>query len=215
MTNLCQNVCNEFEALGFNKDIDPTSLKENYNVIKNSEGQWFKSTKPSFHEAAKTIALDLNAMPAFKELTNILDELDKEIKKEGGRIFISEYLVYKIKKGTQTPLLVYKNTERIEGKYRKICDEIIEQGLERDRYRTEETYMLSKNSGTEWSMTTSHENHRAIKTILDLKKMPELKIVVSKIAKIDSKFQTNGGRIFITPTRIYRLSNKIEVIFKV
>lgn len=214
MTNLCQEACAEFHAQGFKKDIDPRSLKESYNIIKQPDGQWFKSTKPSLHEQAVLTLLDLGLMPALKKLTDQIDELDKEMRKEGGRIFISEYLVYKIKKGAQTPLIVFENTEKVDGKYRKLCDEITEQGIGRDRYRTEETYMLTKSPGNEWSVTTSHENHSGEKIILDLKKMPHLKTVASKISKIDPKFHTNGGRIFVTPTRIYRLNNKIEVLLK-
>ncbi len=215
MTNLCQDACAELHVRGFKKDIDPTSLKESYNIVKNPDGQWFKSTKPSLHEAAVLTILDLSVMPALKKLTDMLDDLDHEIKKDGGRIFINEYLTYKIKKGTQTNLLVYENTEKLDGRFRKLCDEIIETGLERDRYRTEETYMLTKTRGNEWSITTSHENHSGTKTILDLKTMPLLKVLASKINKIDSKFQENGGRIFITPKRIYRLNNKVEIVFKI
>lgn len=213
-TNLCLEACIEFTNLGLKKDIDPTSLKESFNIMKQPDGLWFKSTKASLHEAAVLSALDLNLMPSLKQLTELIDSVDEEIKKHGGRIFISEYLAYKIKKGTQTPLVVYENTDKLDGKYRKLCDEIIDQGLERDRYRTEETYMLTKNSGNEWSVISSHENHSGTKTILDLKKMPQLKLIAAKITRIDSKFQANGGRIFITPTRIYRLNNKIEVTFK-
>lgn len=214
-SHLCLEACAEFHTLGFKKDTDPRTLKESYNVVKLPDGVWYKSTKPSLHEAAVLTLLDLSSMPALKQLTEELDRLDEEIQKEGGRIFISEYLVYKIKKGTQTPLLVFENTEKAEGKYRKLCDEMIEYGLERDRFRTEETYMLTKTAGHEWSMTTSHENHSGTKTILDLKKMPQLKLYAAKIGKADPKFQSNGGRVFITPTRIYRLNNKIESVLKI
>lgn len=215
MTNLCKDACTEFESLGYKKDIDPRSLKESYNVIKQPDGQWFKSTKASLHEPAILASLNLELMPAFKELINRLEDLDDDLKEEGGRIFISEYLVYKIKKGTQTPLISYENTEKLDGKYRKLCDEMIEHGLERDRYRTEETYMLTKTAGNEWSMTISHENHSVAKIVLDLNKMPQLKAMASRINRADSKFQANGGRIFITPKRVYRLNNKIEVLLKV
>lgn len=177
MTNLCQEACAELHAKGFKKDIDPRSLAESFNLVKNSEGNWFKSTKPSLHEQAVMTLLDLNAMPALKKLADSLDEIDTELKKEGGRVFIQEFLVYKIKKGTQTPLLVYENNEKLDGKYRKLCDEMLDSGLKRDRYRTEETYMLTKSAGNEWSMTTSHENHSGTKVVLDLKKMPLLKIM--------------------------------------
>lgn len=218
MTNLCPNLCNEacseLHEKGFKKDIDPRSLNESYNLVKNSDGQWFKSTKPSLHEPAVLMLLNLNEMPALKKLTDAIDETDSEIKREGGRIFVREFLAYKIKKGTQTTLLHFENNETVDGKYRKLCDEMIAYGLSRDRYRTEETYMLTKTPANEWSLTTAHENHSGTKTILDLKKMPLLKTVAAKINKSDSKFLTNGGRIFITPTRIYRLNNKVEIVLK-
>jgi hypothetical protein len=178
MTNLCKEACDELHARGFQKDIDPRSLTESFNLFKQADGQWFKSTKPSLHEPAVLTLLDLQDMPALKTLTAHLDELDDELKEEGGRVFIREFLAYKIKKGTQTPLLVYNNTEKLDGQYRKLCDEIIENGLERDRYRTEETYMLTKTAGNEWSITTTHENHSATKVVLDLKKMPLLKTYI-------------------------------------
>jgi len=214
MTNLCLNACIELLEHGFKKDIDPTSQKESFNIAKLQNGNWCKSTKPSLQEAAILTPLDLEKMPALKELTESLEELDKEIKKDGGRVFISEYLAYKIKKGTQTILLVYENNEKQDGRYRKLCDEMIEHGLERDRFRTEETYMITK-TGKEWSMSIGHENHSGKKIFLDLKQMPQFKIVASKIMKIDPKFQLNGGRLFITPTKIYRLNNKVEMILKI
>lgn len=213
---LCKATCEEFQQLGFKKDIDPRTLKESYNILKQADGQWFKSTKTGLHDAATTTLLNLNEMPNLKKMTDMIDEIDSDIKKEGGRIFISENLVYKIKKGTQSPLIVAESSEeRASGRYRKVCDEIIEHGLERDRYRTEETYMLTKAANGEWSMSSSHENHSGTKKSLNLSKMPQLKLLATKLNKLDSKFQLNGGRIFITPTRIYRLNNKIEVDFKV
>lgn len=215
-SNLCREVCEEFQTLGFKKDVDPRTLKETYNILKQADGQWFKSTKSGLHDAATTTLLNLSEMPFLTKLTELIDELDSEVKKEGGRVFISESLVYKIKKGTQTPLLVNENVEeKASGKYRKLCDEIIEHGLERDRYRTEETYLLTKAANGEWSMNSSHENHSGTKKILNLAKMPQLKIIAIKLNKIDSKFQLNGGRVFVTPTRIYRLNNKVEVDFKI
>ena len=212
---LCLAVCNEFQKLGFKKDIDPRTLKESFNVVKQADGQWFKSTKAGLHEAATSTLLNLAEMPEFQKMTIMIDELDPEIKKEGGRVFISENLVYKIKKGTQTPLIVALDSEeKASGRYRKLCDEILAQGLTPDRYRTEETYMLSKAGNGEWSMSSSHENHSGTKTSLNLADMPQLKIIATKLNKADSKFQSNGGRIFITPTRIYRLNNKIEVDIK-
>lgn len=215
MTNLCKNAFAELHAQGFKKDIDPRSLSESFNLFKQADGQWFKSTKPGLHEPAVMTLLDLQDMPALKMLTDFLDDLDAELKKEGGRVFIREFLAYKIRKGTQTTLLSYESLEKLDGKYRKLCDEMIENGLERDRYRTEETYMLTKTPGNEWSITTTHENHSATKAVLDLTRIPLLKTVASQINKLDSKFQTNGGRIFITPKRIYRLKNKIEVVLKI
>lgn len=216
VANLCKAVCEEFQKLGFKKDVDPRTLKESFNIVKQADGQWFKSTKAGLHDAATSTLLDLNEMPNLKSMTDRIDELDSEIKKEGGRVFISESLVYKIKKGTQSPLLVAEDSEeRASGKYRKLCDEIVEHGLERDRYRTEETYMLTKAANGEWSMSSSHENLSGTKKILNLVKMPQLKILASKLSKLDPKFQLNGGRIFITPTRVYRLNNKVEMDFKI
>lgn len=215
-SELCIDVCEEFHKMGFRKDIDPRTLKESYNILKQADGQWFKSTKSSLHDAASTTLLNLDEMPNLKKMIDIIDELDSDIKKEGGRLFISESLVYKIKKGTQSPLIVADDSkERASGRYRKLCDEIIEHGLERDRYRTEETYVLTKAANGEWSMSSSHENHSGMKKNLHLTKMPQLKLVAIKLNKLDSKFQLNGGRIFIAPTRIYRLNNKIEIDFKI
>ena len=212
---LFKAVCDEFQKLGFKKDIDPRTLKESFNIIKQADGQWFKSTKSGLHDAPTTTLLDFNEMPNLKKMTDMIDDLDPEIKKEGGRVFISEQLVYKIKKGTHSPLLVSDNSqERASGRYRKLCDELIGYGLEQDRYRTEETYMLTKATNGEWSMSSSHENHSGTKTILNLKDLPQLKVLAAKLGKVDSKFQSNGGRVFITPTRIYRLNNKIEVEIK-
>jgi len=212
---LFKAVCDEFQKLGFKKDIDPRTLKESFNIIKQADGQWFKSTKSGLHDAPTTTLLDFNEMPNLKKMTDMIDDLDPEIKKEGGRVFISEQLVYKIKKGTHSPLLVSDNSqERASGRYRKLCDELIGYGLEQDRYRTEETYMLTKAANGEWSMSSSHENHSGTKTILNLKDLPQLKVLAAKLGKVDSKFQSNGGRVFITPTRIYRLNNKIEVEIK-
>ncbi len=214
MTNLCKEACTELNDKGFKKDIDPGSLIESYNLFKQADGQWFKSTKASLHESAVLTLLNLNDMPALKKLTESLDELDDELKKEGGRVFVREFLAFKIKKGTQKSLIIYENTERIDGKYRTLCNEMIGSELKRDRYRTEETYILTKTPGNEWSMTTTHENLSATKIVLDLTKMPLLKMIAAKINKIDSKFQNNGGRIFITPKRIYRLNNKVEIVLK-
>ena len=75
--------------------------------------------------------------------------------------------------------------------------------------------MLTKAANGEWSMSSSHENHSGMKKNLHLTKMPQLKLVAIKLNKLDSKFQLNGGRIFIAPTRIYRLNNKIEIDFKI
>ena len=212
---LFKAVCDEFHKLGFKKDIDPRTLKESFNIIKQADGQWFKSTKSGLHDAPTTTLLDFHEMPNLKKMTDMIDDLDPEIKKEGGRVFISEQLVYKIKKGTHSPLLVSDNSqERASGRYRKLCDELIGYGLEQDRYRTEETYMLTKAANGEWSMSSSHENHSGTKTILNLKDLPQLKVLAAKLGKVDSKFQSNGGRVFITPIRIYRLNNKIEVEIK-
>lgn len=215
-SELCIEVCKEFQEKGFKKDIDPRTLKESYNIFKQADGQWFKSTKTGLHEAASNAVINLEELPNLKKMTELIHELDSEIKKEGGRIFITDNLVYKIKKGTQFPLIICENSkEKSSQRYRKLCDEIIDHGLERDRFRTDETYILTKTPNSEWSMSTSHENHSGTKKNLDLKKMPHLKTLATKLNKLDPKFQLNGGRIFITPERIYRLNNKVEVDFKV
>ena len=214
--NLCAEVCKEFQQMGFVKDIDPRTLKESYNIQKHADGQCFKIFKPSLHEAASTTLINLDKMPQLKIMIDLIDKLDSEIKKEGGRIFITETLVYKIKKGAHSPLIVAENlSKKSFERYRKLCDEIIDNGFERDRYRTEETYMLTKAANGEWSISSSHENFSGTKKILHLEKMPQLKAVALKLNKLDSKFQLNGGRIFITPNRIYRLNNKVEVDFKI
>lgn len=213
---LCKEVCEEFHQLGFNKDVDSRTLKESYNIVKRPNGQWLKSTKNGLHDAATLSELDFHHMPMLKKLTDLIDERDSEIKKKGGRIFITEILVSKITRGTEQPILFSKTSiEKDKARNQKLCDEIIEHGLERDRYRTEETYILTKAPNGEWSMTSSHENHSGTKKILNLTKMPQLKILANKLNKLDPKFQLNGGRIFITPTRVYRLNNKVEIDFKV
>lgn len=215
ISELCLEVCNEFHQMGFLKDIDPRTKKESYNILKQADGQWFKSTKISLHEAATITLLDLDKMPNLNIMTKYIDELDADIQKDGGRIFITEELVYKIKKGTQSPLIVAEHLLRkSQERFSKLCDEIIEHGLDRDRYRTEETYVLTKAKNGEWSMSSSHENYSGTKKILNLAEMPQLKSLAVKLNKLDAKFQLNGGRIFITPLRIYRLNNKIEIDFK-
>ena len=215
-SELCIKVCKEFQQMGFIKDIDPRTLKESYNLLKQADGQWFKNSKTTLHEAASATLINLEQMPYLKVMTDMIDDLDPEIKKDGGRIFISEVLVYKIKKGSPSPLIVAENLkEKSTERYRKLCDEIIDNGFKKDRYRTEETYMLTKASNGDWSMSSSHENHSGTKKNINLEKMPLLKILALKLNKLDSKFQLNGGRIFVTPNRVYRLNNKIETDFKI
>lgn len=207
---LCLEVCQEFHALGVNQDIDPRTLKESYNVIKQPSGLWFKSTKTSLHNDPIYDLIDFALMPKLKKLTELIDELDSEIKKFGGRVFITEQLVYKIIKGTPFPIIFIKE-QQSKGRFQKVCDELAAHGYERDRFRLEETYNLSKNSGTEWSLSTSHENHSGVKKILNLNDLPEMKNLAAKIIKMDMQFKTNGGRIFISPKRVYRIKNKIEL----
>ncbi|MBC7538385.1 MAG: hypothetical protein H7281_06165 [Bacteriovorax sp.] len=215
-TNLCKEVCEEFKALGFKLDIDPRTLKESYNISKQADGSWFKNTKPGLHENLTKSILNLLEMPVLLKLTNLIDELDLEFKKLGGRIFITESLVYKIKKGTEYPIIINDAPTETKSKlsrYGNVCAEILDNGYERDRFRTEETYIISKASNGEWSMSSTHENLSGIKKILNLAKMPNLKILASKINKSDPVFESNGGRIFVTPMRVYRIKNKIEMEF--
>lgn len=211
--NLCKKACEEFTALGFKKDIDPRTLKESFNIFKQQNGAWFKTTKSSLHDAPVLTPLDFDQMPALKTLSDIIDKLDSDFQKKGGRIFITENLIYKIKKGSES-LILFNDNQTKDAINQKLCDEINEHGLLKDRYRAEETYMLTKASNGEWSMSASHENHSGTKIILDLAKMPHLKALAQKINKTDAQFQANGGRIFITLTRIYRIKNKIEIDLK-
>lgn len=217
MTNLCQEVCDEFKKLGHKLDIDPRSLKESYNISKQADGNWFKTNKLGLHAPLTKSDLDLNAMPSLKKLTDAIDQLDPEFRKLGGRIFITENLVYKMKRGTEYPLIStepqIEKSELSTGPYRKICEEILANGHERDRFRTEETYIISKTSNEEWSMSSTHENHSGKKKIFNLTKMPQLKALAIKLNKQDPLFESNGGRIFITPNRVYRIKNKIEIDF--
>ncbi len=213
LSNLCNQVCEEFKKLGFQKDIDSSTLKESFNIIKQANGNWYKTTKLGLHDSPILVQLNLTLMPFTTKMTSLINELDADFNKKGGRIFITENLVSKIKKGTETPIIIESKTNAIPI-YQKLCEEIIEHGLEKDRYRSEETYMLTKSTNGEWSMSSSHENHSGQKKILDLSKMPQLKRLSLKINKLDSKFNINGGRIFITPFRIYRINNKVEINFK-
>ena len=215
---LCQQVCEEFNSLGFKKDVDPRTLKESYNISKQQDGTWFKNTKLSLQDPLKTSPLDLQLMPKLRQLTNQIDEIDLEFKKLGGRIFITEDLVYKIKKGTIYPILTSFNPEEKTNKNgdvnQKLCDEISAQGLGPDRFRTEITYILSRSTNGEWTSSSSDENLSVKKIIFNLNHMPLFKLLINKIYKSDSVFQKNGGSIFITPSRVYRIKNKIEIDFK-
>ena len=88
--------------MGFSKDIDPRTLHESYNILKQPNGLWFKSIKLSLHETPTLEPLDFENMPELKRLTLLINELDNDFNKKGGRIFITPKLVYKIKKGTET-----------------------------------------------------------------------------------------------------------------
>jgi hypothetical protein len=213
--NLCKEVNEEFKTMGFQKDFHPKTLKESYNISKHADGAWFKSTKTSLHEPAINSILNLTIMPSLKKLTDAIDEIDSEFKKIGGRIFITGNLVYKIKKGTEYPLFYDDiNASKTQSRYAKLCEEFSGLGHEKDRHRTEETYIVTKTANAEWSISFTHENLSATKKVLNLAHMPQLKILATKIIKLDSAFQANGGRIFITPTRIYRIKNKIEMDYK-
>lgn len=217
--NICKNACKEFHDLGFKKDIDPRTLKESYNILKQADGSWHKSTKLGLHEQLIKSLIDFDKMPYLKKLTLLIDERDEEINKKGGRIFITENLIYKLKKGTEYPIFTMTSsslkTDSAPARHQALCEEISEHGYGPDRFRVEETYLVTKSSSGEWSMSSTHENLSAKKTILNLAKMPNLKALANKLNKIDSAFQINGGRIFITPTRIYRIKNKIEIDFKI
>lgn len=205
----------EFEKCGVKKDLDPRTLKKSYNILKQANGLWFKSTKEGLHTPATVSDLDLSQMPALLELTQIIDASDPEFAKFGGRIFINDKLVFKIVKGTSYPILISENQSlKKTGKYQKICNELLRLGFEKDRFRVEETYMLCRTPKGEWSITSGHANHSGTITILTLDEMPEMKSLAASLNKVDLKFKSNGGRIFITPMRIYRLQNKVEIDYK-
>ena len=153
-------------------------------------------------------------MPKLKKLTDLIDEIDSDFKKIGGRIFITHTLVTKIKTGAESPIVTSGNIRVPNGLYQKLCEELIHHGIVKDRYRIEETYLLTKAANGEWSVSSGDDNHSTVKRNLPLSQMTELKKISTQINKVDPQFQTNGGRIFITPTRIYRLKNKMEVDFK-
>lgn len=211
MKELLSEVYSEFKNLNYEINIDPRTNKESYNLFKQADGQWFKVSKAGLHEAISKTAIDLNTMPALLKLTQLINEKDPEAE----RIFITELLVYKIKKGTQTTILSAYPTIESKGPFQKLCEEISTHGLEKDRHRDEETYLLTKSPKGEWSISSSHENHSGTKKVLSIDKMPLLKAASLKICKLDPQFQSNGGRIFITPTRIYRLKNKVELDYKI
>lgn len=216
ITKLCMEACEEFHEHGFKKDIDPRTLKESYNISKHQNGVWYKDSKPSLHTVVSKSVLDFTKMPILKKLTDSIDELDLDFKKKGGRVFITENLVYKIIKGTSYPIIsTDMPTFKTVARFKDLCDEILTIGQARDRYRSDETYIISKTSNGEWFMTISHENLSAKKILLNLEKMPQLKIMANKINKLDSSFLSNGGRLFITLTRIYRIKNKVEIDFKI
>ena len=208
------NVAREFVVCDIKKSVDPRTLKESYNLFKQANGIWFKSNKEGLHVPATTSDLDFSKMPYLLELTKLIDAADTEFKKDGGRIFITESLVFKIIKGTAYPLLFTKTSTKA-GRFQKLCEEIADLGLENDRFRIEETYLLTRTPKGEWSASSSHENHSGVTKVLILDKMPELKILSAKLNKADPQFKTNGGRVFVTPTRIYRIKNKIEIEIKI
>ena len=211
MKELLNEVCHEFRNLNFEINIDPRTNKESYNLFKQADGQWFKVSKAGLHEAISKTPIDLSVMPALLQLTQLINEKDPDVE----RVFITELLVYKIKKGTQSTLFSVHADLEPSGPFQKLCEEIASHGLEKDRYRDEETYILTKTAKGEWSMSSSHENHSGIKKVLIIDKMPLLKNVAQKINRQDPQFQTNGGRIFITSTRVYRLKNKVELDYKI
>ncbi|MDD4972844.1 MAG: hypothetical protein PHY93_00755 [Bacteriovorax sp.] len=217
MTTLCKEACEEFRILGYKKDIHPRTLKESYNISKQADGKWFKATKLGLHAHSTTSYIDFDKMPILLKLTNSIDELDPEFQKKGGRIFITESLVYKIKKGTEYPLLLndspVEKNESCTNRYQNVCEEFLNHGHVKDRHRVEETYIISKTPNGEWSISSNHINHSGKKKTFNLAQMPHLKRLANKINKSDPVFESNGGRVFITPTRVYRIKNKIEIDF--
>lgn len=208
---MLKEVCAEFILLGFKQDLNPRTKKLSFNIEKHPNGHWLKSNKSDLHSPASREILNLEVMPELKKLTQHLDTIDSVFKKEGGRIFISEYLVFQIKKGTEYPMVSELPVLDKNQKYSKVIEELLNIGHERDRFRIEETYLLTKSPKGEWSATTNHENFAGKKIVLDLLKMPNFKSLSIKINKYDSLFESHGGRIFITPTRVYRIKNQVEI----
>lgn len=217
ISEFLQKVCEEFMALGFMKDVNPRTLKESYNIMKRPDGSWYKSTKAGLHVAAQASPLDLDQMPFLKRLTGQIDQLDADLKKNGGRVFITQELVFKIVKGCEYPLIINQTSDEQKSSghypYAKLCEELKAIGHEKDRHRIEETYIVSKTIKGEWIGSSSHENFSGTKMVFNLENMPQLKMLVGKLSKIDPMFAANGGRVFITPTRIYRIKNKVEIDF--
>lgn len=211
---MLKEVCEEFRSMGIKMDANPRTQKLSYSLAKKASGKWFKSTKLELHTPLSEEGLDLALMPEFSKLALSLDELDADFKKQGGRIFITETFVYQIKKGCEIPMLIEGIDADKKGPYHLVIEELLSYNHERDRFRIEETYLITKSPKGEWSASTNHINLSGKKIVFDLKKMPHLKSLTIKISKADSSFEANGGRIFITQERVYRIKNQIETDFK-
>jgi hypothetical protein len=212
-------VIDEFINQGFEKDTDLSSLKKSYNIHKSSDGNWYKSTKLDRHSPPDLTPLDLSSMASLLRLITLIESVDRDFKKDGGRIFITENQVFKRIRGSEHTILnsaLSTDPDVTHGQNKlmpntKICDEINSLGINYDRHRAEATFLLVRSKSGSWSISSSHENLSKTSTNLILDKMPLLQSVLKKIVNQDSKLKINGGRIFITEKRIYRINNKCEI----
>lgn len=211
--DLCKRAFDEFKVNGYSIDINPKTKDKSYNISRQPDGKWFKCIKLSRHALSERIYLNLGKMSALKDLTDNIDEARPEITIKGGRIFITERQVYRIKKGIKYPidLMPMAKTNKASLKrFQKVCNELIECGHVRDCYRSEETYIISKSTKGIWFVSVKHTSYKGKEIFFQLSEMPNLRMLANKINKQDPIFEVNGGRIFITPTRVFRIKNKIE-----
>lgn len=215
-TDICKKAYDEFLTLGYEIDINQKNLKESFNISKDPKRDWFKCFKLSHHDAHERNFLDLDNMPNLKILTDYILENDSEINIKETIIFVTKDMIFKVKKGSIYPykLFEYHPTEKIEldQKFRSLCDELAALENTRDQTRIEETYVVSKDNNGLWFRSGNISKNGSYKKNFNLDAMPCLKALSDILNKQDSIFRTNGGRIFITSTKIYRVRNSIEQV---
>ena len=213
--DIIKKAYDEFLLIGIEIDINQKNLKKTFNISKEPKGAWFKCNKPIHQPVLDKRYLELEIMPNLKELTDYILELDSDLDVKETIIYISKDSVYKVKRGSIYP---YKfdqkdETEQTLGKqkFRKLCDELTKLGNTRDLTRNEETYVVSKDNNGLWFRSGNIEKVGRYKKNFNLEDMPNLKILANTLNKQDLVFRSNGGRVFITPTRIYRVKLNIEI----